>query len=194
MFTTHKKGFTLIELMVVIAIIGILAVSLVPQLTGAQARSRDAARVAGLGSVSAVLETFYADTGAYPLAPSNTSDIDGTANGCLSDSDGVVNSALAEMLKGGTAPVDPQSKNVTAPCATAGSFGYATLRRSGVAQSAYILLANVETYKKANLDYSTATLATDGTTTYASAQAWTGWGKLSSETSNAANSVFAELN
>ena len=52
-----QKGFTLIELMIVIAIISVLAVTLVPQLTWAQARSRDAGRVSSLKNITAVLET-----------------------------------------------------------------------------------------------------------------------------------------
>lgn len=193
----NRKGFTLIELMVVIAIIGILAVSLVPQLTGAQARSRDAARIAGIGSVSAVLETFYADEGAYPLDPSNTTDLNtaGASAGCLSAADGTVHASLSEMLKGGKAPTDPQSRNIVTPCGTAGAFGYVSLTRSDVDQSAYIITANVETYKKANLDLTGITYAaTDWSTTYSTVKAWTGWGKPTAEAANATDTVFAELN
>jgi general secretion pathway protein G len=64
-----KKGFTLIELMIVIAIISVLAVTLVPQLTGAQARSRDAGRVSSLKNITAVLETYYSDEGQFPAVP-----------------------------------------------------------------------------------------------------------------------------
>ena len=190
MLQTPKKGFTLIELMVVIAIIGILAVALVPQLTGAQARSRDAARVASLWSISAVLETYYSDTWAYPANPADTTNIDATGGECMSASDGTVNNALGEMLKGGKAPTDPQTRNTANPCSQAWSFGYKALSRSWVPQASYALTANVETYQKANADYSATGL--DSATTY---EAISGVGEsLSAETPDATNSMFINLN
>jgi prepilin-type N-terminal cleavage/methylation domain-containing protein len=90
-----KKGFTLIELMIVIAIISVLAVTLVPQLTGAQARSRDAGRVSSLKNITAVLETYYSDEGKFPLSPNHATN-ENTAAGtaCFSSSAGVVSPAI----------------------------------------------------------------------------------------------------
>ena len=39
-----KKAFTLVEMLIVVVIIGILAAALIPRLTGAQSKARDAAR------------------------------------------------------------------------------------------------------------------------------------------------------
>jgi prepilin-type N-terminal cleavage/methylation domain-containing protein len=103
-----KKGFTLIELMIVIAIISVLAVTLVPQLTGAQARSRDAGRVSSLKNITAVLETYYSDEGQFPVMPVKGAT---AANNCFSDGTGGVNPSLTELFKGGTSPLDPQATN-----------------------------------------------------------------------------------
>ena len=60
------KAFTLIELLIVIVIIGILAVALIPRLTGAQARARDIARIADMRQMQTALELYNVENGKYP--------------------------------------------------------------------------------------------------------------------------------
>jgi len=61
-------GFSLIELVVVVAIMSILAGVIVPQLTGRQAAARDARRLADLHVVIDAIEQYYAETHQYPAA------------------------------------------------------------------------------------------------------------------------------
>lgn len=65
-----KRGFTLIEILVVVAIIGILAGVVLVGLRGTGPQARDARRAADLKQVQNGLELFYNKTGAYPLTSS----------------------------------------------------------------------------------------------------------------------------
>lgn len=62
----NQKGFTIIELLVVIVIIGILVALTLPNLFSAQARGRDTDRKNELKNVQTKLETYFNDNGSYP--------------------------------------------------------------------------------------------------------------------------------
>ncbi|HQQ00993.1 MAG TPA: type II secretion system protein GspG [bacterium] len=60
-------AFTLIELLIVVAIIGILAAIAVPNFVQAQIRSKVARAKADLKSISTALDSYYLDQKAYPI-------------------------------------------------------------------------------------------------------------------------------
>ncbi|MBI2798536.1 prepilin-type N-terminal cleavage/methylation domain-containing protein [Candidatus Saccharibacteria bacterium] len=66
MFRTKQSGFTLLELVIVIVVIGILAFLIVPQLLTGPARARDAQRKIDLRNIKTALENYYNEQGAYP--------------------------------------------------------------------------------------------------------------------------------
>jgi len=72
-----NKGFTLIEILIVIAIIGLLASVVLVGLGSFRARGRDARRIADLRSVQNSLELYYVKNNNYP-AVNNWTDL-GTA-------------------------------------------------------------------------------------------------------------------
>ncbi len=74
----NNKGFTLVELIVVIAVLGILAGIAVPRLTGVQDKARYAAGEALLANLKTPLELYRVETGSYP-------DIDGSGNAAYTD-------------------------------------------------------------------------------------------------------------
>lgn len=69
-----QSGFTIVELLIVIVIIGILATLVIITFTGIQQRARNTKRQTDINSVDSHLEAFNADQGYYPtLANMNDS-------------------------------------------------------------------------------------------------------------------------
>lgn len=64
----NKRGFTLIEVLIVVAIVGILASVVLVGLGPVQRRGRDARRISDLRQVQTGLELYYAKNGTYPSA------------------------------------------------------------------------------------------------------------------------------
>lgn len=63
----NQKGFTLIELMIVIAIIGILAAIAIPQFSKYRARSYNAAALSDAKNMKTDMEGYYAEWDRYPF-------------------------------------------------------------------------------------------------------------------------------
>jgi len=70
-------GFTLVEILIVIAIIGILTSIGLVTFNSSQIKSRDAKRKAHLQQISSALELYYNDKGQYPA-----DDASGNIMGC----------------------------------------------------------------------------------------------------------------
>ena len=64
----NRKGFTLVELLVVVAIIGILAAIAVPKFSSASESARGAKIQADLRTIDSAIQIYYASAGAYPAA------------------------------------------------------------------------------------------------------------------------------
>ncbi len=63
----NKKGFTLIELMIVVAIIGILAAIAIPKFADLINKSKEGATKGALSSVRGALQIYYGDNeGVFP--------------------------------------------------------------------------------------------------------------------------------
>jgi prepilin-type N-terminal cleavage/methylation domain-containing protein len=64
----QNHGFTLIELMIVIAIIGILAASLFPTTTRYISRARDTTKVNEINQLQTAIEVYHIDKETYLLS------------------------------------------------------------------------------------------------------------------------------
>ncbi len=70
MFTRIRKqesGFTIVELLIVIVVIGILAALVLNTFQGVQARARDTERETDVNALHTQYEVYYNDNGFYPL-------------------------------------------------------------------------------------------------------------------------------
>lgn len=110
------KGFTIVELLVVIVVIAILAAVTIVAYNGVQQRARDSARANNVQSIKSALEIYYADNNAYPAVCAG-----GDNAGCAISS---LSTALVPTYIS-TIPADPNGSTMSYVRGTAASSSYA---------------------------------------------------------------------
>lgn len=98
-FKKAQQGFTIIELLIVIAIIAILALLVLNNFRGAQAKARDSARINDINNMHTKLEEYYNENSAYP-STFTASTFPGIDGGSLIDADGnsvVIHAPVADQ-------------------------------------------------------------------------------------------------
>jgi prepilin-type N-terminal cleavage/methylation domain-containing protein len=72
-----RKGFTLVELMIVVLILGALAAIAIPRIIGGAATAKANACATNVDMINSQIELYYANEGAYPAdLPTLTNDPD----------------------------------------------------------------------------------------------------------------------
>lgn len=119
MFSLKKRseGFTIVELLIVIVIIGILATLVIVVFTGVTQKARDSKRQTNIAAVDSHLEAYYAQNGAYPTLAAMQS------SSWVSDNMKGLDPTALQDPKGGT-PATGTTGIASADSATA--FGYDT--------------------------------------------------------------------
>ncbi len=102
-----RRGFTYIELLVVISIIGLMSVMAVVSNSRIQARNRDLKRIQDFQLISNALERYYSDHGDYPHNPPTIAVSDSALSGIDETLYGGFLSELKPYFAGGILPVDP---------------------------------------------------------------------------------------
>ncbi|MGH7815351.1 MAG: type II secretion system major pseudopilin GspG [Candidatus Binataceae bacterium] len=74
----NQNGFTLIEIMVVIAIIGLLAMMIVPGIRHAMEKARCTKANADVAELKTALDQYYLDNGVYPTGDQGLAALQGT--------------------------------------------------------------------------------------------------------------------
>ena len=146
--TQTQSGFTIVELLIVIVVIGILAALVITTYTGIQAKGRNANRQSDLNSLQTHLEAYFAQNGHYP----SLTDMNNSA-WVVSNLKGLDTAALQ----------DPEGSNQTlAGSPAAKVYAYEVANSGGTSCESddttcatYTLTATLEgggTYVKSNLD------------------------------------------
>lgn len=126
--SSNQKGFTIVELLVVIVVIAIIAAVSIVAYNGIQARSHDAKRLSDMKSIINALEMQKAATNTYPSPVySNGTSMGGWEISSFESSGEFIASLKSYGFSAGT-PVDPVNNAAGAsPTAarSAGTYGYA---------------------------------------------------------------------
>jgi type IV pilus assembly protein PilA len=63
---SNREGFTLVEILTVVAIVGILATLAIPQFASYSVRGNNALAIADIKQLKIALEAFYSENTTYP--------------------------------------------------------------------------------------------------------------------------------
>jgi prepilin-type N-terminal cleavage/methylation domain-containing protein len=106
-----RPGFTIVELLIVIVVIGILVAITIVAYNGMQNRSRDSRRTSDIAAIQKLLELYKADNGGYPLCGSSSAYVPpNTNNTSYSDVTTCLTAALIPKYAA-TLPADPVNAN-----------------------------------------------------------------------------------
>jgi prepilin-type N-terminal cleavage/methylation domain-containing protein len=116
-YKLKQQGFTIVELLIVIVVIGILAALVITTFTGIQQKARDTERTTDIKALHGQIEAYYAQNGYYPqLSDVTTTNLRGLDAGALVDPKGGSIQATSDATHYGYTPT--QSDGTTA-CTTA---------------------------------------------------------------------------
>ncbi len=142
-YKLKQQGFTIVELLIVIVVIGILAALVITTFTGIQQKARNTERTTDVKALHGQIEAYYAQNGYYPdLSNVTTTDLKGLDAGAL---------------------VDPKGGSLQAGAGDATHYGYSVTQADGTTActtaakdcAKYVLTATLEgggTYVKNSLN------------------------------------------
>lgn len=149
--TAFRRGFTLIELMIVIVILGILMGTILPRLTGGQARARDTGRIADLSNIKQAISMYNVDYGSFPALAGEC--LIPSAEAADGSEDAKILKRIESYLTGNRIPSTKGDKvlaTVDGAPTCADSYYYETFTWRQVDDGAFVLGARMNTFQLAN--------------------------------------------
>lgn len=153
MFTLKKQssqsGFTIVELLIVIVVIGILAALVVTTYSGIQAKGRDSQRQADLQALQTQIEAYYANNNYYPASADINSATWRTTNMKSLDIEAMTDPSSSAANKGklDTNAASATNKNVYGYVTTDSTNGGAACATGATTCDGYTLTAYLESSK-----------------------------------------------
>jgi prepilin-type N-terminal cleavage/methylation domain-containing protein len=149
-FVGRNKGFTIVELLIVIVVIAILATIGVVGYRGIQQRTRDSKRMNDIAIITKALEMYYLDNGEYPRGLGST--VINNAWSTTADASWVNLEAVLVPKYLSALPKDPLSTPGDNPQSLGrynyGYFGDISGSYCAPAKQTYILVYNLEASAK----------------------------------------------
>jgi prepilin-type N-terminal cleavage/methylation domain-containing protein len=144
-----QQGFTIVELLIVIVVIGILAALVITTFTGIQQKARDTERTTDIKALQGQVEAYFAQKGNYPSLTDMNSTSFRTTN-----MKGLDSEALKDP-KGATQVLCATASNTCYGFSVHQSDGTTSCESDDTACAQYTLTANLEgggTFTKNNLN------------------------------------------
>lgn len=107
----HPRGFTLIEIMIAVAIVGVIFGVIITSAASVRKNSRDAQRQADLFAIQSAMQNYYADQNYFPNSPPTSNNVASYPSGAITNCAGIASGCTVSRTYMPLIPADPSSVN-----------------------------------------------------------------------------------